>query len=231
MPAKTLYEVLEVAQTASHETIEAAYRTLSERVKRRAVLDPQGAALMGTALEEAYRTLSNDDLRRRYDARIAPRPVITATSAVDDRPWIVRNWIFLLVLAVASSAAFGYYRHVEKEKAAIAKALREKEELLAKRKAEQEERERLQAEAQEARRTQVEAARYQSWVDRSRRDGAAYARQEQHQKARIQQDAARQQRMEEMAKQREEMQARARLEQDKRKLEQLERENQGYRRY
>ena len=228
---KTLYEVLEVAQTASHETIEAAYRTLSERIKTRAARDPQGAAVMATAVDEAYRTLSNEDLRARYDARIAPRPVLNAIPEVDDRPWLLRNWVLILVLALAAGGAYGYHRHVEKEKAAIAKALREKEELLAKQKAEQEERERLQAEAREARRKQIEAAQYQVWVDQNRRLGEAYARQEQHQRARIQQDAARQQRMEEMAKQREEMQARARLEQEKRKLEQLERENSGYRRF
>jgi curved DNA-binding protein CbpA len=238
MPTKTLYQVLEVSETASVETIEAAYRAISERLKQRAARDPQGAALMVTALEEAYRTLSNNDLRRRYDARIAPQPSIPAASTVDDRPWIVRNWVVMLLLAFATVSAYGYHRHIQKEKAAIAKALREKEELVAKQKAEQEERERLQAEAQDARRKQLEEARYRQWVEQNRRIGTAYAREEERQRARIQQDAirqeqawARQQRMEEMAKQREEMQARARLEQDKRKLEQLERENHGYRRY
>jgi len=222
---KTLYQALEVAQNASPETIDAAYRSVSARLRERQARDPDGAALARTAVEEAYRTLSNENLRRRYDTRLAfggadARPVFET----EERPWIARNMPWLLMAAAAAAGAYGYHHHVQGERAAVAAQLREKEELLARQQAESDEAARRSREAEESRKRRMDDARYQVWVDQTRREAAAHSR-------RLEQDAAREQRVEEMTRRREEAEARRRLEQEKVRLRHLEQQNYGYRRY
>ena len=228
---KTLYEVLEVAQRASPETIDVAYKALSARLRERQNRDPDGAAIARTALEEAYRTLSNEPLRRRYDNDLAIGSHSPVSYEIDERSWITRNALWLIIAGAAAVAAYGYHGHVQKERAAAAKQLRENEERIARQEAEREEAQRRAADADELRKKRLEEARYQIWVDQTRRDSAAHARNMERERIRSDQEAARQQRMEELAKQREEAQARARLEQDKRHLRTLEQQNYGYRRY
>jgi curved DNA-binding protein CbpA len=229
---KTLYQVLEVAQNASQETIDAAYRSISARLRARLERDADGAAVARTAVEEAYRTLSSDNLRKRYDTRLAVGGAdVTPVVETEERPWLARNMPWLLIAAAASASAYGYHHHVQKERAEAAAQLREKEELLARQQAERDEVTRRAREAEELRKRRMDEARYQVWVDQTRREAAASSR-------KLAQDAAREQRIEEMAKQREEMvkqreeaEARRRLEQEKQRLRQLEQQNYGYQRY
>jgi hypothetical protein len=200
----------------------------------RAERDQEGAKVLQTALEEAYRTLSTPELRKRYDARLmAPR--VQPAQIEEERPWLARNAVLLIVLALALVGGYAYMRHVKQERAAAEQALREKEELVARQKAEKEEAERQHAEAARLRQEKMDEAKYQQWVSQTRRESAAYSRQQEaytrQQTVRAEQDAARQRRIEEMEKQREEAAARARLEQEKRRLQQLEQQNYGYRRY
>jgi hypothetical protein len=217
--------VLEVAQNASQETIDAAYRSISARLRARLERDADGAAVARTAVEEAYRTLSNDNLRKRYDTRLAfGGAEATPVVETDERPWIARNMPWLLVAAAAAVGAYGYHHHVQQERAAAAAQLREKEELLARQQEERDEVTRRAREAEELRKRRIDDARYQVWVDQTRREAAANSR-------KLAQDAAREQRIEEMSKQREEAEARRRLEQEKQRLRQLEQQNHGSRRY
>ena len=221
---KSLYEVLEVAHNASPATIDAAYEVLSARVRERQARDPDGAAIARTALEEAYRTLSSEPLRKRYDARLAFGTEPSLAVETDERPWIARHMAWLLIAAAAAAGAYAYHGHMQKERAAVAAQLREKDELLARQQAERDEAVRRAAQAEEVRKQRIEEARYHVWVDQTRREAAAHSR-------RQEQEAARQQRIEEMTKQQEENQARARLEQEKQRLRRLEQQNYGYRRY
>jgi hypothetical protein len=222
---KTLYQVLEVAQSASQETIDAAYRSISARLRERQARDPDGAALARTAVEEAYRTLSTENLRKRYDARIAfDGADTTLVVEPEERSWIARNLPWLIIAGAAAAGGYGYHYHVQKERAAAAAQLREKEELLARQQAERDDSARRVREAEELRKRRIDDARYQVWVDQTRREAAAHSR-------RLEQDAAREQRIEEMARQREEAEARRRLEQEKQRLRHLEQQNYGYRRY
>lgn len=222
---KTLYQVLEVAQNASQETIDAAYRSISARLRERLARDADGAAIARTAVEEAYRTLSNDNLRKRYDTRLAFGGAdATPVVETDERPWVARNMAWLLIAAAVSAGAYGYHHHVQKERAEAAAQLREKEELLARQQEERDEVTRRAREAEELRKRRIDDARYQVWVDQTRREAAANSR-------KLTQDTAREQRIEEMSKQREEAEARRRLEQEKQRLRQLEQQNHGYRRY
>jgi hypothetical protein len=229
-PKKNLYEVLEVARNASLETIEAAYRALGARLNARS--DP-GAKIQRLALEEAYRTLSHPELRRRYDSRLPSRAAVLPVDALleDTRPWPVRHAAPLIVLALLAVGGYGYYRHVENERAAIAQALREKEALLEQQRVAREEEAQRSADAEQERRRRLEELRHQQWVDQTRREQAAHSRQQEAQRQRDEREAAREQRLADIARQREEAQARARLEQEKRALQRLEAENYRYRRY
>lgn len=222
--------MLEVGHNASVETIDAAYRALSARVRERQGQDPRGAALARTALEEAYRTLSSEHLRRRYDLRIGVAPA-SALAVPDERGWFARNSAWLVLSGLVAVSAYGYHRHVQNDRAAAARELKEKEELIARQQAEREDANRRAAEAEDLRKKRIEEARYQVWVDQTRRESAAHARRQEQEESRQRLEEARQRRIEEMAQQREEAQARARLEQDKRRLQALEQQNYGHRGY
>ena len=71
MADRTLYDILEVSETASAQTIRAAYERLSH------VWGPGGtrgsaphAALQHAAVRDAYLTLANPTRRATYDARL-----------------------------------------------------------------------------------------------------------------------------------------------------------------
>jgi hypothetical protein len=234
MATKTLYDVLEVAPAASPEIIATAYQAKCARIKAQAASDPDAAAMLRAALDEAYKTLSNPDLRKRYDGKLAVREKSAVPSLlIEEEPsWFSRNAVSLIVVGALLGGGYLYYRHVQAEKAAAEKLLREKEERLAKEQAEREAMERQQAEAEAEKKRKIEEVKYLIWVDQTRRAQSYYSRQEEARQAAIkrdaerqQRDAERQQRMEEMQKQREEAQARARLEQEKRRLQSLENQN------
>ena len=126
MAKKNLYEVLEVVPDASPETIEAQYRALLERLAGKT---QRGSStdLERMALEEAHRTLINPELRRRYDARIAPQVAVHPSMEAAAQPWLARNRRLLLLFGLFAVCGFGYYRHAQDERAAEARAMRERQ--------------------------------------------------------------------------------------------------------
>jgi curved DNA-binding protein CbpA len=125
---KNLYEVLEVVPAASAETIETQYQSL---LKRLAGKTHRGTAsdLERMALEEAHRTLINPELRKRYDARIAP-PVAVHPSMEQGAPsWLARNRRMLLLFGLLAVCGFGYLRHVEDERVAELRVMRDRQAL------------------------------------------------------------------------------------------------------
>jgi len=74
--SKSLYDILEVSQSASSETIRHAYERLSGKYRTRLAESPEHAeeaAMFLTALKEAFHTLGNPENRRRYDERLEQR--------------------------------------------------------------------------------------------------------------------------------------------------------------
>ena len=125
MSKRNLYEVLEVTPQAAPEVIEAQYQALMQRLIGRT---NRGHAtdLERMALEEAHRTLTNPELRRRYDARIAaPAPVHPSMEVRES--WLSRNRRMLLLFALLAVCAYGYRQHLEAERAAEVRAQRERE--------------------------------------------------------------------------------------------------------
>lgn len=70
---KTLYEILEVSETASKEIIEKAYKTLAKRYHPdlQSSNEKPKAEEMMKKINEAYATLSDDEKRKKYDEELA----------------------------------------------------------------------------------------------------------------------------------------------------------------
>lgn len=102
MAEKTLYDILEVSETASDEAISAAYARLSKRLAADAA-DAQpdsDASLRYTAVREAFLTLGDPHKRARYDRRLR-----TEWLAPPPAPFwrLSRTVPILLCLAIAAS--------------------------------------------------------------------------------------------------------------------------------
>jgi DnaJ-class molecular chaperone len=66
----TLYETLEVSESASKETIHAAYKSLAKRFHPDVASTPAAASRMAL-ITEAYSVLSNDEQRKQYDGHLS----------------------------------------------------------------------------------------------------------------------------------------------------------------
>src|SRR5262245_56199843 len=67
---RTLYDILEVSNTASAETIRAAYQRLAEKFDATGSAD---ARFQYEAVKDAFFTLSNADKRAQYDRKLELR--------------------------------------------------------------------------------------------------------------------------------------------------------------
>lgn len=237
--AKNLYDLLEVSQTASPESIAASYRRL-QATQAALVSDPErgeDATNQLIALREAYATLSDPVRRQAYDARLAAR-------TADDGPPepAVSPRLRLAVLAVLIGACgLGYAKYqadreraaLEREQAAATAAVRQAE-IAAQQEREQAERDRRAARDAEYQRQREEArARLEHERD------LAYGRQVSRDVQRAEQQAERERQREaqrqEQERLREEQQrvyeAERRLAQEKATLRRIEAENARYPRY
>lgn len=93
--SKTLYELLEVSETASPEIIRTSYQQICRRIERSADPQSEEALIQRTALHEAFAILSDPDRRRKYDERRT-----AATQLPEDQ----RSRLPLLLLCLALAA-------------------------------------------------------------------------------------------------------------------------------
>lgn len=72
---KTLYEILEVSETASKEIIEKAYKTLAKKYHPdlQETADKEKAEEMMKKINEAYDTLNDEVKRKKYDEELAEK--------------------------------------------------------------------------------------------------------------------------------------------------------------
>ncbi|NJD23817.1 MAG: hypothetical protein FIB06_00255 [Betaproteobacteria bacterium] len=218
--AKTLYEILEVSDSASPESIRASYDRLHEHHAGQ-VAGHEDAANRLVALREAYATLSDPALRQAYDRRLALRAELATMPEAPSRPLFGK--FFMLLVAVACVAGAVKYQsgreQVVREQERAAAALR-----VAELEAQRERDERAAAERAEAQR-RADEANERAALERER----AYSRQvsrdlqNAESNARLQAQHKEQQRLAEERQRQSE--AQRQLAQDKAALRKLEAEN------
>lgn len=226
---KTLYELLELSQTASQEAVVSSYQRLSAKI---ADSEPD-AENQRKILHQAFSTLSEPARRARYDKTLADAETSPELVVYDDHSSSSIKK-FLLAGLLIGVCALGYSKYskdkeaafIEKERARAAEVLAaaqraEQAELLAAKesRAEQLRQERQQQyETEAARRQGAQISQANAYAeDRARREAEALARQ--------------QQRDQENTQRRLQNEAQNRLARDKAQLRQLEYENSQYRRF
>jgi len=114
--SKSLYDLLEVNESASQEAIAAGYKRLHAGYSQLATNGEEDAGNQLIAIREAYGTLSNPERRRRYDEKLAARLVAGESF---DRPR--QSFMKLLILAATVGLlALGYGKYQsEQEKARL----------------------------------------------------------------------------------------------------------------
>ncbi len=229
--ANTLYDLLEVSQSASSEAITASYRRLHAALSRTADSNDQDATNRLIALREAYDVLSNPGQRERYDQRLHARQNDPAIATEVDS---ARLWPKLLLLAgLLGLCGVGYSKYqsdqerarLERERIALSEKRlqaaveqeRKREEQLA---AERADAQRRHDETMERRQRERDMA-YSRQVSLDLERSAEQLRREQEREQRQRADAERQRRYE----------TEQRLAREKAYLRQLEAENSRYRRY
>jgi colicin import membrane protein len=114
--SKSLYDLLEVNESASQEAIAANYKRLYAGYSQLATNGGEDATNQLIAIREAYSTLSNPERRRRYDEKLATR--LEAAEAFD-RPLPAFLKLLILVVVVGLLAlGYGKYQS-EQEKARL----------------------------------------------------------------------------------------------------------------
>lgn len=157
--SKSLYDLLEVNESASHEAIAASYKRLHAIHSNLATNGEEDATNQLIAIREAYGTLSDQERRRRYDEKLATR--LEAVEPYDKpRQSFMKLLIFVAVVGLLG-LGYGKYQS-EQEKARL-----ERERIVAATKA-------AELEAQKAREEKAAADQ----ADRQRRADEAVERNE-----------------------------------------------------
>lgn len=223
----TLYDVLEVSQSATQESIVAAYQRLHAKFAELSGAGNEDATNQLVAIREAYNTLSNPDRRQRYDAKLEFRAAKSVQTAPPARP--VLRFVLLAVIIGISGILYSKYQS-EQEKARL-----ERERIAAEAKAAelalQKEREDKQAaEAADRQRLRDEAiARFNRERDIAYGNQVSRNLQYAEQQAKRDQDREAQQRANEERQR--QYEAERQLAKDKAYLRQLQAENPGPPRY
>jgi curved DNA-binding protein CbpA len=125
MSDKTLYDILEVSQSASPESIRAAYDRLSAKLTPLRDENKANADIniQYIAVKEAFLTLSNPSKRALYDKKIAPRAVITNVEIVE--PFWTTTKMLLVVLFLSFSGYLYYNWQINEAQAEADKAIAE----------------------------------------------------------------------------------------------------------
>lgn len=228
MATQTLYDVLEVSQSASADAIGASYRRLHTRYTEQAAAGDDDATNRMVALREAFATLSDPARRQRYDDNLAFRAsLIEAPAAAASRPWLKP----LLIAAVIGLSAIGYQKYQAEQAQARLEAERS---IAATRLAEAEARQAAEerAAAELARR---QALREQAIERANRERDLAYGEEVTRRRERAEAEARREKLYDEQRKQRDEQQkqydADRQLAREKAYLRQIEAEKSRYPRY
>lgn len=224
--ASSLYDILEVNQSASQEAIAASYKRLHTKHSEKVGIQDEDSTNLLIALRESYQTLSDVNRRRRYDERL--ELLADKQFAVEKEPFpFVKLLVIVLVIGVCSVWYSKYQSdqeriRLERQKAIetvrMAEIAAQKESEL-KQAADQAEFQRRRDEQIERQNRERDLA-YGNQVSRDLRNSEAQQRMERERAEQQRLSAIRQQQYE----------AERQLAKDKATLRQLEAENARYRR-
>ncbi len=172
MAGKTLYDLLEVSNSASAESIRAAYERLSAKFDTSNATSAD-ARFQSEAIKDAFLTLSNAELRAQYDKKLDQRSAAALGNVQVIEPFWTVPKLIIVGIVVLSLGGF-YFKHqqtqarLEAEKVIAAAKAKEAEE---KAKAEAEA-DRIALEREREQRAQARSAYYeqQSAVRQYRND-------------------------------------------------------------
>ncbi|GAA5170755.1 hypothetical protein [Viridibacterium curvum] len=122
---KTLYDLLEVSQGASHEAIQAAWERVEAKRAANNLKSPDGLAPDAhyNLLKDAFYTLSDAQRRADYDRKLrgGSAASVAAISYVEQEPGMSSTTKVVLALIVVAIAIMGYRWHlgVEQERLRI----------------------------------------------------------------------------------------------------------------
>lgn len=240
MAERTFYDILEVSNTASAETIQAAYERLAAK------FDPAkegnaAARMQFDAVKQAFLTLGNAENRAQYDRRLSLRSFTPARPVQVMEPFWTLPKLAIVGLIVLAIGGF-YFKHqseqarLEAEKAiAVAKAREAEEQARAQAEAERltyqreqdaERKERMEA-ARLRREREADVRQYQREARANEINSRAYAGYDRAQerseenRRRVEQDRVKREEMQAAAA------ARQQLARDKAELCRIERERYG----
>lgn len=227
---KTLYDLLEVSNQASQDSIDAAYRRLS------GILNPdapdnignQDAATRYALIKDAYNTLSNPTRRAAYDNHLETRDTIINAEIIE--PFWSGKRILLAVTLLTIAIGFISWRQIEAARLKVEEERLKTEQLNV-----QNEAEKAQLERQKISAASSQQSQQQSEFERARREADARQRQndyaEQSAQRQAEYQAQRQKETEDRKRKMEEQEQERRARQEQyereRKLKQLEYER-GY---
>ena len=157
MAAKTLYDLLEVSNTASTESIRAAYERLSGKFDASNATSAE-MRIQAEAIKEAFLTLSNADQRAQYDRKLEQRSIAALGNVQVVEPFWTLPKLIVVGVVVLGLGGF-YFKHQQTQ------ARLEAEKVIAAAKAKADE-EKAKAEA-EADRIALEREREQRALARS----------------------------------------------------------------
>jgi colicin import membrane protein len=223
----TLYDVLEVSQSATQESIVAAYQRFHAKFAELSGAGNEDAANQLVAIREAYDTLSNPDRRQRYDAKLKFRAAESEQTVSSVRP----AFRFALLAVIIGASCVLYSKYQSEQEMARLEQQRIAAEAKAAELAKQKEREDKQAaEAADQQRRRDEAIA-QSNRERDIAHADQVSRDLQRDLARDAQQRANEERQRQFEQRQKQFQAEWQLAKEKAYLRQLQTENATPRRY
>ncbi|GAB2888589.1 hypothetical protein GCM10027046_16260 [Uliginosibacterium flavum] len=235
---QTLYDLLEVSPQASLDAIHAAYERLKNKYLEGKLNSGQlDATTQFNLIKDAYLTLSRQETRDRYDAKLTANrtsgPTVVYADADYSQPSNIWKWVLVVILAGGAAFYFSAQHKIETEKLRlVAEAQRLQLEQAAQLEKDQEaqsELQRARAAMAEEKRQEYEAARQRSELsrdsDRINRDLANAARQSQREDERARQQEEYRQRQVESQRRQEASEAQRRIDRERSLARQLEQEN------
>lgn len=152
--SNTLYDLLEVSQTASQSAISESYKRLYAGCAEQSACGDEDATNRLIALREAFNTLSRPEKRKAYDLKLEARSSAPATESQSSFPFF--KLLLLAIVLGTCGVSYSKYQSVqeqarlEREKTAAATRMAELE-------AQKAREEKMDAEQAESRRRRDEA--------------------------------------------------------------------------